>query len=108
MNQRIVLALIDVLPACLTTFFGYLQGTHSTDQHDAKAELQSKRISFAHSSSPNFKELLYPNYGMSLIAPVSWTTEDSPARLAGGEFNLISRYEDTRGAVGMNFRLRPV
>jgi hypothetical protein len=43
-----------------------------------------------------------------LTAPVSWTTEDSPARLAGGEFNLISRYEDTKGAIGMNFRLRPV
>ncbi len=51
---------------------------------------------------------MYPNYGMSLLAPVSWTAEDSPARLAGGEFNLVSRYEDTRGAVGMNFRLRPV
>ena len=108
MNQRVLLALIAIIPACLTAALGYLQGTRSTDENVAKTELQSKRISFSFSKNPNFKELVYPNYGMSLLAPVSWTAEDSPARLAGGEFNLVSRYEDTRGAVGMNFRLRPV
>jgi hypothetical protein len=108
MNQKVLLSLIAIIPACLTAVFGYLQGSRSTDENKAKTELQSKRISFAHSKNPNYKELVYPNYGMSLLAPVSWAAEDSPARLAGGEFNLISRYEDTRGAVGMNFRLRPV
>lgn len=108
MNQKIVLALIAIIPACLTALLGYLQGSRATDVYEVKSELASKRISFAQSKNPNFKELIYPNYGMSLIAPVSWTAEDSPARLAGGEFNLVSRYEDTRGAVGMNFRLRPV
>lgn len=108
MDQRIALALIAIIPACLTAILGYVQGLHSTDQHGAESELKNKRISFSYSKNPNYKELIYPNYGMSLLAPVSWTAEDSPARLAGGEFNLISRYEDTRGAVGMNFRLRPV
>lgn len=108
MNQKIVLALIAIIPACLTAVLGYLQGSKSADVYEAKSELASKRISFSNSKNPNFKELIYLNYGMSLIAPVSWTAEDSPARLAGGEFNLVSRYEDTRGAVGMNFRLRPV
>ncbi|MBI2745237.1 MAG: hypothetical protein HYX45_06595 [Burkholderiales bacterium] len=108
MNHRIVLALIAIVPACLTAVFGYLQGSKTTEAYETKSELTSKRISFGYSKNPNFKELVYPNYGMSLLAPVSWTAEDSPARLAGGEFNLVSRYEDTRGAVGMNFRLRPV
>lgn len=108
MNQKTLLALIAILPACLTALLGYLQGAKSTEVNETKTELASKRISFSQSRNPNFKELIYPNYGMSLIAPVSWTTEDSPARLAGGEFNLVSRYEDTRGAVGINFRLRPV
>jgi hypothetical protein len=108
MNQKVLLALIGIIPACLTAIFGYSQGTKTSDVQQAKSELVSKSISFKYSQNPNFKELIYPNYGISLIAPVSWTTEDSPARLAGGEFNLVSRYEDTKGAVGMNFRLRPV
>lgn len=108
MNHRVIIALIAIIPACLTAILGYLQGTRSTDKNDAEIELANKRIIFAHSRNPNFKELIYPNYGMSLLAPVSWTAEDSPARLAGGEFNLVHRYEDTRGAIGMNFRLRPV
>jgi hypothetical protein len=85
-----------------------MQGQKATDQNKARSELVSKRLSFARSVNPNFKELIYPNYGMSLLAPLAWTTEDGPARLAGGEFNLISRYEDTRAAIGINFRLRPV
>ena len=108
MNQKVILALIGVIPACLTAILGYMQGQKATDVNEAKSELATKRISFKSSQNPNYKELIYPNYGISLSAPVSWTTEDSPARLAGGEFNLVSRYEDTKGAVGMNFRLRPV
>ncbi len=108
MPQKILLALIAIIPACLTAVLGYVQGSNSSPENIAKAELQNKRISFSNSKNPNFKELIYPNYGMSLLAPVAWTAEDSPARLAGGEFNLVSRYEDTRGAVGMNFALRPV
>lgn len=106
--NKILIALIAIIPACLTAILGYMQGYKSTDFQMAKSELTEKRVSFQRSSNPNFKELIYPNYGISLMAPVSWTAEDSPAVLAGGEFNLISRYEDTRGAVGMNFRLRPV
>lgn len=108
MNQKVLIALIAIVPATLTAVLGFFQGTRATDANEARTELASKRIAFAHSRNPNFKELVYPNYGMSLTAPVSWTAEDSPARLAGGEFNLIARYEDTRGAIGMNFRLRPV
>jgi hypothetical protein len=108
MNQKVLIALIGIIPACLTAFFGYVQGTKSTDSHQATIELATKRIAFNQSNNPNFKELTYPNYGISLLAPVSWTSEDGPARLAGGEFNLVQRYEDTKGAIGMNFRLRPV
>jgi hypothetical protein len=108
MNQKILIALIGIIPATLTAVLGYLQGSRSTEIHSVRSELAAKRISFSRGQNPNFKELVYPNYGLSLVAPLSWTAEDSPARLAGGEFNLVSRYEDTRGAVGMNFRLRPV
>lgn len=108
MNQKVLIALIGIIPAVLTATLGYMQGVNSTDTNVTKSELVDKRISFHRSSNPGFKELIYPNYGLSLITPVSWLTEDSPAVLAGGEFNLVSRYEDTQGAIGMNFRLRPV
>ena len=100
--------MIGIVPAVLTAALGYLQGAKSTDSHKADAELISRRISYAQSANPNFKELKYPNWGISLMCPRSWVTEDGPARLAGGEFNLVQRYEDTKGAIGINFRLRPV
>ncbi|MEM1113868.1 MAG: hypothetical protein AAGI11_18285 [Pseudomonadota bacterium] len=108
MNQKVIIALIGIVPAVLTAVFGYMQGINSTEVNTTKSELVDKRISFQRSINPGFKELVYPNYGLSLLTPVSWLAEDSPAVLAGGEFNLVSRYEDTQGAIGMNFRLRPV
>ncbi|HWK95106.1 MAG TPA: hypothetical protein VNR39_06765 [Pseudolabrys sp.] len=108
MRKEIAVALITIIPACLTAVLGYLGGASSTDASKARSELAEKRLSYGQSQNPNFKELQYSNYGISLQAPRSWTVEDGPARLAGGEFSLVSRYEDTLGAIGMNFRLRPV
>jgi hypothetical protein len=107
-RKEVAVALIGIIPACLTAILGYMTGASNTDANRARSELAEKRLRFAQSTNPNFKELEYPNYGISLRAPRSWTVEDGPARLAGGEFNLVSRYEDTRGAIGINFRLRPV
>ena len=39
---------------------------------------------------------------------MSWTLRTAPLGLVSEEFNLIQRSEDTKAAVGMNFRLRPV
>lgn len=108
MSQEIIIAIVGIVPATLAAIFGYIQGSKSTDLNVAKTELKHKKLEFRRSVNPGFKELIYPNYGISLTVPVSWTIEDSPAILAGGEFNLIRRYEDTSGAIGMNFRLRPV
>ncbi|MCQ9377751.1 hypothetical protein [Methyloversatilis sp. XJ19-49] len=108
MNQKIVLAVIAIIPATLTALAGYSQGQKSSDSNKSLAELDSKKISLQASQNPNFKQLVYPNYGIMLNVPANWTAEDSPARLAGGEFNLVSRYEETKGSIGMNFRLRPV
>lgn len=105
--NKIVIALIGIVPACLTSIFGYMEGKTRTDANIAYSELKGA-INYKNSDNPSFKKLIYPNYGIYLLAPISWTIEDSPARLAGGEFNLIQRYEDTKGAIGMNFRLRPV
>lgn len=108
MRKEVAVALIGIIPACLAAVLGYMKGSANTDSNRARTELAQKRLKFAQSENPNFKDLEYPNYGISLRAPRSWTVEDGPARLAGGEFNLVSRYEDTRGAIGINFRLRPV
>lgn len=108
MSEEIIIAIVGIVPATLAAIFGYMQGVRSTDLNLAKTELKHRKLDFRRSVNPGFKELTYPNYGISLTVPVAWTIEDSPAVLAGGEFNLISRYEDTQGAIGMNFRLRPV
>lgn len=106
--QEVLIALVGIVPATLAAVFGYLQGRKSTDENAARNEIESKKLEFRRSLNPGFRELTYPNYGISLTVPVSWSIEDSPALLAGGEFNLVSRYEETAGAIGMNFRLRPV
>lgn len=112
MRQRVLIALVGIVPACLTAILSagiaYSQGKQHNTFAEAKTELIDRRLELKSGPNPNFKALSYPNYGLSLFAPVGWTIEDGPARLAGGEFNLVSRYEDTKGAIGMNFRLRPV
>lgn len=110
--ETIVAALITgvagIATAVITALLGHRQGIRSTPARRAASELREKSIELSHGANPNFKELIYPNYGLSLRVPVSWTIEDAPARLASGEFNLIHRYEATKGAIGINFRLRPV
>ena len=108
MSRKIARTCILMVLLCLSAMLGYLNGANSTDAHDAKNELTYRRAVLTRERSPDQHELFYPNLGLSLIAPKSWTTQDGPARLAGGEFNLVSRYEDDNRVVGMNFRLIPV
>lgn len=51
---------------------------------------------------------VYPNLGLGVQSPAQWTVEDFAAKFAGGEFDLVKRYEDTKGIVGMKFRYRSV
>src|SRR5262249_6979573 len=51
---------------------------------------------------------VYPNLGLGLQTPAQWTVEDFAATFAGGEFDIVKRYEDTKGIVGMKFRYRSV
>ena len=51
---------------------------------------------------------VYANLGLGMLAPSAWTTEDFAARFAGGEFDLVKRYEDTKGIVGIKFRYRSI
>ena len=43
-----------------------------------------------------------------MIVPAAWTVEDNAARFAGGEFDLVKRYEETKGIVGIKFRYKGV
>jgi hypothetical protein len=58
MNQRVILALIAIIPAVLTAFLGYLQGQKTSDLESTKSELKNKNISFTGSKNPNNKELI--------------------------------------------------
>lgn len=107
-DNTVLIALIGIVPASLTAILGYLQGRKHNENTGIKDELRKKKITHNIVPNPNYKELVYENYAMSLMTPRSWSVEDGPAKLAGGEFNLVSRYEETKGAIGINFRLRPI
>lgn len=108
MKERVLIAIIGIIPASLGAVLGYFQGISHTEYNQAKYELDNKSLQIKNDQNPNFRRLSYPNYGISLNVPVAWIIEDAPAILAGGEFNLISRFEASKAAIGMNFRLRPV
>ena len=71
-------------------------------------ERTRKRIDARLSPRAGYTKHVYPNLGIGLRAPAQWTTEDAAAKFAGGELDLVKRYEDTKGIIGIKFRYRSV
>lgn len=51
----------------------------------------------------------YPLLGLAFLAPSSWVSDDAAARVAGGDADVIKRYEgDSGAAIGVQFRVQSV
>jgi hypothetical protein len=59
-------------------------------------------------SRPGFSKHVYPAFGFGFLTPASWAIEDAATRFGGGEVDCVKRYEDTKGIVGVKFRMRTV
>ena len=68
----------------------------------------NNRIRARFSAPPGFVTHSYPSLCLGLISPDAWSSEDAAVRFGGGDADLIKRYEDTKGTVGMKLRLRNV
>lgn len=111
-QAAVLAAIVAIVPAGIS---GVVSGVVSYRSSVAalKQELDpisqaQKRISAQLPGSTGYTKHVYPNLGLGLLAPSSWTTEDFAARFAGGEFDLVKRYEDTKGIVGIKFRYRGI
>ncbi len=111
-QATVIVALITIVPAGVT---GLISGFVSYKNSVAaiKKELDpiaqtKQRIASQIPKRPGYTRYVYPNLGLGLQTPAQWTTEDFAAKFAGGEFDLVKRYEDTKGIVGMKFRYRSV
>lgn len=111
-QAAILAALIAIVPSAVT---GVISGVVSYKSSVAaiKEELDPSALAKSRiiAQLPNrsgFARYVYPNLGLGLQTPAQWTTEDFAAKFAGGEFDVVKRYEDTKGIVGMKFRYRSV
>ncbi|MEQ1840234.1 MAG: hypothetical protein ABL994_07495 [Verrucomicrobiales bacterium] len=66
------------------------------------------RIRARFCAPPGFITHSYSSLCVGLMAPDAWSSEDAAVRFGGGDADLIKRYEDTKGTVGLKLRLRNV
>lgn len=111
-QASLLAAAIAIVPAGIS---GVVSGVVSYKSSVAalKQELDplsqaQKRIIAQLPDRVGYSKHVYPNLGIGMSVPSSWTTEDYAARFAGGEFDLVKRYEDTKGIVGIKFRYRGI
>ena len=111
-QAAVIAALIGIVPAGIS---GIVSGIVSSK--NSVAELKKEldpitqtrdRIIKQLPNRPGYVRYVYPNLGLGLQTPAQWTVEDYAATFAGGEFDIVKRYEDTKGIVGMKFRYRSV
>lgn len=101
-QAALVAALITILPSVATGVITYVKKPKNMDD----AALQ--RIQAALATRAGWTKHVYPKSGFGLIAPSSWLADDAAARFAGGDADLIMRYEPTKAAIGVKFRMRSV
>lgn len=111
-QAAVIAALIAVVPASVTGivsgFVSYKNSVAAIKEELDPISQVRDRISSQIPKRTGYTRYVYPNLGLGLSTPAQWTTEDFAAKFAGGEFDIVKRYEDTKGIVGMKFRYRSV
>ncbi len=111
-QAAVLIAIIAIVPpgisGILSGYVSYKSSVSAMKDELDPLQQSYKRISAQIPQRIGYQKHLYPTLGLGLLAPLSWSTEDAAAKFAGGEFDLVKRYEDTKGIVGMKFRIRSV
>ena len=101
-QTAIVVALIGIIPAILTYII-----KPEKSLTDINKESHHTIIQKVH-NVPGYKNYAYPNMCLGFAAPSSWSLEDAAANFAGSELDLVKRYEQTGGIIGVKFRIQSV
>lgn len=64
-----------------------------------------RRLAVRLAAQSGFERHTYPVLGLGLLTPAAWSVEDAAAKFAGGEVDLVKRYEDTKAIVGVKLRI---
>ncbi len=103
-NFRYVLPIIALISGILLSYTFQSNLKKPSNFLDESRE----RIDLKISDRIGYKKCIYPNIAIGFLIPDSWMQEDQVARFGGSEFELVKRYEDSKSAVGIQFRLRSV
>ena len=111
-QAAVIAALIAIVPASVSGIVsGFVSYKNSVaalkEELDPLAQMRDRILSQI-PTRPGYTRYVYPNLGLGIQTPAQWTTEDFAAKFAGGEFDIVKRYEDTKGIVGMKFRYRSI
>jgi len=105
-QATVIAALIAIIPAIITAFAAVkLKPDKSLREYNQEL---SEKIIVRIEDRPGYNKYVYPAMCLGFSLPSSWTIEDAAAKFSGGELNLVKRYEETKGSIGIVFRLRPV
>jgi hypothetical protein len=101
-QATLLAALIGVVPAAITGVVAY-QAASGPSARSLQGNLKSKL-----SPRTGFTAKIYPRLGLAFMSPDGWAVDDAAVSLGGGEIDIVKRYETTRAAIGVKFRVRSV
>jgi len=105
-QATIIAAAIAIVPALITSFATF-HFKKDKSQEEYRQQL-SNNIVVKVEDRPGYNRYVFPALCLGFSLPSSWTMDDAAAKFAGGELNLVKRYEETKGSIGIIIRLRPV
>ena len=103
-QATLIAALLGAVPAVISGVVAY-QAATSTKRVPGGVESSIRETL---PSKVGFSPRVYPRIGLGFIAPDGWVVDDAAVRLGGGEIDVVKRYEVTKAAVGVKFRIRSV
>jgi hypothetical protein len=101
-HATLLAALIGAIPATLTGLIAYRAALPASGR-TFKSALEGRL-----SPKAGFSARVYPRLGLAFMAPDSWIVDDAAVPLGGGEIDVVKRYETSKAAVGIKFRIRSV
>ena len=109
-RAMVLVALIGIIPALITGFITWQAGKPKRDVSQAAAEISdaAKRLDDSLRAPSGFQKKVFPNLGFGFIAPNAWKVEDYTTRFGVADIDVVQRYTDEKGVIGVEYKLMPV
>ena len=111
-QATIIAAAIAILPAVVTGLVtGYVTCTGSVAKIKEEIGLDDRvrqRIVSSLPTQAGLRKSAYSDFGFGFSSPSGWTVEDYATRFGVADIDVVQRYTDQKGAIGVEFKFIPV